>query len=112
RRGKSWPAVRLDSAGAVRIRYKAGYATPFTASTAKSTVVAFDHPYREGDRVRLWNSGGALPAPLKERTDYFVVNLNGNQFQVAESEGGAAVTITDTGAGTHFLGLIPENVRA
>lgn len=112
RSGKAWPSTNLQATDGVVIRYRAGHAVPFTATTVTSTVNALDHPFHDGDLVRLWNSGGALPAPLKERTDYFVVNVNGHTFQLSESDGGSPIAITDEGAGSHFIGLIPESIRA
>lgn len=108
--GESWPITR-DVVNAVTVKYWAGYATPFTADTATDTLTAKNHPYANGDRVSLYNSGGSLPSGLSADESYYVVGASGDNLQLSTSEGGSAVDITDVGSGTSFLGLVPDEIR-
>ena len=78
-----------------------GVAVTFTNATDILNAVA--HGLVNGDRVKLVNSGGALPAGLSSAVRYFVVNKHDNNFQIALTLGGAAVLFTDDGTGTHTL---------
>lgn len=109
--GESWPTTR-DVLNAVSIQYSAGYAAPFTADADTDTFTSAGHGLSDGDRVPLDNSGGALPAGLDAGTSYYIINRTADTFQLATSEGGAAVGITDTGSGTHFVGQMPREVKA
>lgn len=108
--GKSWPSTR-DDLNAVTIKFQAGHAVPFTANATTDTLTAKGHPYSNNDIVRLLNSGGALPAGLADKTDYYVVNVSGDTLQLSATLGGAALDITGAGTGTHFLGELPESLR-
>jgi hypothetical protein len=52
------------------------------------------HTLANGDIVRF---GGTPPAGLSTGTDYFVINVATNTFQVSATSGGAAVNLTDNG---------------
>jgi uncharacterized phiE125 gp8 family phage protein len=110
--GKYWPATRWQL-GAVTITYNAGYATPFIVSNlGGSTFAAQGRTPLAGERWRLTNSGGKLPAGLATFTDYYVINPGeGATFQLSLTAGGAAVTVTDVGSGTSFLGEVPEGIK-
>lgn len=109
--GKSWPTATLLPSGAIVIRYTAGYATPFTVDAATDILTAAGHPYANGDRIRLSNSGGSLPAGLTDTRDYYAIGVSGDTLQLALTSGGLAVDITGTGTGTHFLGVVPRRVK-
>jgi len=96
-----WP-VTDDAPGAVRVEYRAGYAAPFTVDDATDTITAPSHDHSEGDCLRPITFGGTLPAGLTAR-NYFVINAATDTLQLAETPGGSAVDITDTGAGEFFL---------
>jgi uncharacterized phiE125 gp8 family phage protein len=106
----SWPSLR-HVIGAVQVDYTAGHAVAFTADNTNDTLTAAGHTYAADDVVRLTNSGGALPAGLAAETDYYVINVSGNTLQLATSQGGSAVSFTDDGTGTHYLGIVPEPIR-
>ncbi len=108
---QEWPST-YDTLNAVTIRFKAGHVTPFTATAATDTLSATGHTHANGDRVRLSNSGGALPAGLSTLTDYYVVGVSGNALQLSLTQGGVAVDITDVGTGTHYLGELDPEIRA
>ena len=93
-----WPTTRPDY-NAVTVRFIAGIAASFTAAT--TDICTFQgRAFSVGDRVRLMNSGGALPAGLSSLTDYFVLALD----KLSLTSGGGVVDITGTGTGTHFIG--------
>lgn len=94
-----WPTTRPDY-NAVTVRFVAGMAATFTAAT--TDICTFQgRSFTVGDRVRLLNSGGALPAGLSALTDYFVITDD----KLALTSGGSAVDITGTGTGTHYVTL-------
>lgn len=73
----------------------------FTASTITSKLTAAAHGLVNNNIIQLSvTGGGALPAPLQANTDYYVVNKSTNDFQVALTEGGAAITLTTNGTPT------------
>ena len=47
----------------------------------------------------MFTASGSLPSPLQAYTQYFVVNASGATFQVAETVGGTAITLSTTGSG-------------
>lgn len=98
-----WPTTYYHPA-AVSVNFTSGYATPFTVDAATNILTAAGHPFANGDIVRGHNTGGALPAGLSVRTDYYAIGVSGNTLQLSLTEGGAAIDITGTGTGTHFIG--------
>lgn len=80
----------------------------FTAATATDVLTATAHGMANGQKVRLSNAGGALPAGLLAGTDYYVVNAAANTFQVSTGVGGAAATFTTDGTGTHTCQPVPN----
>ena len=99
----TWP-VTYDHPQAVTIDFIAGYATPFTVNATTNVLTATGHPIATGDVVRLCNTGGALPAGLATNTNYYAIGVSGDTLQLSLTEGGAAIDITGTGTGTHFIG--------
>lgn len=108
--GESWPTTR-DAVNAVSVQYSAGYVAPFSVDAGTDTITSAGHGLSDGDPVPVSNTGGALPAGLAAGTTYYVINSTADTFQLSTSEGGAAVDITDTGSGTHFVGEVPRDVR-
>jgi len=107
-----WPSVSLADVYAIKIRYRVGYATPFTANATTNVLTALNHPYANNDVVRLTVSGGVLPAGLVINTDYYVVGATATTLQLSATSGGAAIDITDVGSGIMFLGEIPPATLA
>ena len=94
-----WPTTRPDY-NAVTVRFIAGIMASFTAAT--TDICTFQgRAFTVGDRVRLMNSGGALPSGLSSLTDYFVLALD----KLSLTSGGGVVDITGTGTGTHYVGV-------
>ncbi len=109
--GKIWP-IPLPQMGAVRVTFDAGYATPCRVDGSGGIVVGLWKPLAVGDAIRFSNSGGALPAPLLADVDYYVQSVAGQRISVAEQPGGAAIALTDAGTGSHYVGAIPEGIKA
>lgn len=111
--GKVWPPA-LPQMGSVRITYDAGYAAPLTADQSTDTLTLKGwKPLAVGDAVRLSNSGGALPTPLKEDTDYYVTTVPAaGSYKLANTPGGAAIDLTDSGSGTSYIGVVPEGLKS
>lgn len=65
-------------------------------------VTAAVHGKSNGFRVTV-TSTVRPPAPLADNVPYYFVNASGAGFQVALSQGGSAIDLTDAGLGTHTL---------
>ncbi len=72
-------------------------------STGADTITEANHGLVNGTRVKL-STTGTLPAGLSSATNYYVVGVTTNTFQLATSFGGGAVNITGAaGGGTHTV---------
>lgn len=109
--GESWPSTYAE-ANAIRVRYVAGYIVPFTAVAATEIITLKGRNPTNAEKVRLTNSGGNLPEGFSTLTDYYAVGSAGATCQLSLTEGGAAVGVTTTGEGTHFIGELPPEIRA
>ncbi len=106
---QSWSSPRSHP-NAVIVTFRAGFAIPFTAVAGTDVLTWSGHTPTDGERVRLSNSGGALPAGLSTLTDYFVIEADGSTCKLSTTSGGSKVDITDAGTGTHFVGVVPEPI--
>ena len=69
-------------------------------NTGNTVDTTFNHGLILDDRVFLnAYAGSTLPAELDETTEYFVVNPNAADFQLALTAGGSAISFTDNGTG-------------
>ena len=112
--GQSWPTT-LGHPNSVIVTYMAGHGAPFTANASTDKLTLAGRVPADGDCVQLQNVGGedgALPAGLSALTNYYMIESSGQTCELSTSSGGSKVDITDTGTGTHFLGVIPEECRA
>ena len=81
------------------------------ADLAASALVVDDHGLESGDRVQLRaDAGGVLPAPLLPSVSYYVLRVDDATIQLAETLGGAPVTLTS--AGDRFVLILPSPVEA
>lgn len=105
-----WPPVRYVP-NAVQLNFTCGYGTAFAANGA--TLTAAGNTFANGDKLRVWNSGGALPTGLSENTDYYAVNVSGNTFGLSATLNGGAISTTGAGTGTQYAGkrVLPEGIR-
>jgi len=103
--GKIWP-ITLPQIGSVRITFDAGYVAQFVVDSAADTVaISGWKTLSVGDTVRLSNSGGSLPDPLKPKTDYFIQSITGaGVYKLSSSSGGSVIDLTNAGTGQHFIG--------
>ena len=81
---------------------KGDYGVTFTVN-ATTNVLTGSHTRSNGDKVRV-ASTTTIPSGLSTDTDYFVINVAGNDFKLSATSGGAEIDIVDTGTGTHSLG--------
>lgn len=107
--GYTWPSVACDYPNAVILKYWSGYALPFTAVSSTGVLTRTGRNFTDGEAVRLWSTG-TLPAGLSAETNYYVRDASTNTCKLAATSGGTALTITDTGTGTHFVGEVPGNI--
>lgn len=80
----------------------------FTADDTTNHFTATGHGYLTGDGpVQASNVGGALPAGLAASTNYWVIRIDANTFELATSQAnafaGTAITITTNGTGTQTV---------
>ena len=75
----------------------------FTANAGTDLLTVTSGTYVNGIRVRVSNTGGALPGGLAAGTDYYVVQANGSSFKLLTTPGGAAIDITSNGTGTQTV---------
>ena len=102
----------MPQIGAVEVDFSAGYAAPFVADAANSTI-SFQGPWIPTQPFVLSNSGGALPSPLQPATNYWIAStITPGVYTLTATLGGPAITLTDTGSGTNLVGAVPEGIRA
>lgn len=111
--GKIWP-IPLPQIGSVTVTYDAGYASPITVThvvDATHLKVAGPVSWVAGARVRFYNSGGALPAPIDGDSTYLVATAANGAYSLTDLAGGA-ISFTDDGSGRNFIGVVPEGIRS
>lgn len=106
-----WPAFQGDRAFPITIRFTAGYLSPVTADAAANTLTSTGRAFTDTQRVKAWNIGGTLPAPLQAFTDYWVVGASGQTLQLAATPGGSALDLTTVGTGLNYVGDFPETIQ-
>ncbi len=111
--------VVLHSRVAKYLKFNTSMAISYTPATKTATIAnATDiwtstaHGFAVDQKVRLTNSGGALPAGFLPNTDYWVIaaNLAANTFQLSATKGGATVNATTDGTGTHTANPVPDYI--
>lgn len=119
--GFVWPGI-LSDLQSILITNISGYATKIvgidtTVSPAAATIeVSNGNPYSNGDVFRISSSLGnigdaapILPQGLAYNTNYLVINVSGNTFQLTDTLGNP-ITIETVGQGNLFAGEIPRNL--
>jgi len=109
-RNVTWPNT-YDQRNAVRLRYRAGHAVPFSADADTDVLTATGHWFADGDAVPLWTSGGTIPTGLSAGTYYARDVVAAASLKLAATAGGAAINITAAGTTPNFLGEVPANLR-
>ena len=67
-----------------------------------ATVTAAGHGLTNGKKVQFVTTG-ALPSGILANTTYFVINASTDTFNIAASQGGAAIAASGGQSGTHTL---------
>jgi len=76
----------------------------FTATSSPNILLATASSFfAVDDRVMLSNSGGALPTGLSASVVYWVKAATATYITISLTQGGAAVTYSDAGTGTHSI---------
>lgn len=85
----------------------AGTTKTFTAVAATDVITVVGNNFPDGHKVRVSNTGGALPAPLVIDTDYFIRDKVGDTAKLAATLAGAAIDLTTDGTGTNSIRTAP-----
>src|SRR3990172_1060078 len=76
--------------------------TSANVNTTTNIITITGHPFSNNDVVEF-SITTTIPAPLVAGTNYYVVGVSGNDFQVSSTLGGSAVDLTSGGSGTHTV---------
>jgi hypothetical protein len=101
---KSGPLASNSEATATVFTMPTANFIPSNVNTSTSVITITGSDYTDGQQVQFTTSG-TLPGGLALNTNYWIVNSTTNTFQVSLSLGGAAVTLTSQGTGTHTINL-------
>lgn len=77
--------------------------TEANINTGTDVITISNHGLADNTLVVVRNEGGALPGGLSAATEYYIISSTTHTFELSETEGGAAVDITDTGSGIHRI---------
>jgi hypothetical protein len=83
----------------VRVAVSSASASDNTITTAITHNIETDHVVR----VVKISTGGALPTPLEEDTDYYAIDAGTALLQLADTAGGDAIDLTSSGSGTWVI---------
>lgn len=98
-KGLGW--FTAASAGTLRAwSYLCDRLAPMAIAIASSDLIwAPGHLFANNDLVLVWAPAGVtLPAGLSAGTEYYVIGVSGNSFQLSLTSGGSAINITADGA--------------
>ena len=103
--------IRVADAAGDTLQIKQGNHAPETfapgdVDVANDSVQIENHDYYTGQLVQF-STTGTLPAGLSAATDYFIIVVDKDNFQVATSKSnaldGTQIDITDQGSGVHTI---------
>lgn len=81
-------------------------------SISGNTITSTAHGFSNGNVVYI-TASNTVPSPLVSGVGYYVVSATTDTLQLALTNGGAAITLTDTGAGTMTLSAnVPPKIYA
>ena len=73
-------------------------------TTATNNITSEAHVFNTGDRVRISSDGGSVPGGLIAGQIYFVIDIDADTFQLAntaaDADGGTEINLTSVGSGT------------
>ena len=101
----SLDGVHFDG-GSTDCLYGFDQISPFTWATSPNQGTWTGKSALQNGQVVFVTSSNTLPSGLSAGTSYYLVNVNrdAKTFQLATSLGGAPVSVTTTGTGTHTVG--------
>lgn len=74
---------------------------PSTAvDTGTSTITDVAHGMTEGYVVEYYHGGGSVIGGLTNYTNYYLVNVTDDTYQLSETPGGSAINLTSVGSGS------------
>lgn len=73
----------------------------FTVDNTTGIFTANGHGMKNGQWLRVFNTGGALPTGMLDGKRYFVINVTANTFQLSLQSNAAAISVSDNGSGTN-----------
>ena len=76
------------------------------SGVSNTNLLLTNHGLIDNDRLTLTTSAADLPNGLLTGTTYYVKRVDANTFQLALTAGGAAVTFSDNGTGTHSVNVL------
>jgi hypothetical protein len=83
----------------------------FTVNTTTNVFSSSGHPFTEDRAIEFQiDTGGTLPSPLGVGVRYYVVNVIGDDFQIAVTPGGSPIDITSSGSGPTGVRFAPTGV--
>lgn len=82
----------------------------FQVDVAGDKIISEGHGLSDDDKIVFF--GGTVPGGLTEGTTYFVVTGTSDDFQVAATQGGAAINLTSDGDADVVVSQIVEEVFA
>lgn len=78
------------------------YSPAYTFTASGDTLTVAGHDFVDGQEVRLTTTG-TLPTGLAANTSYYVVSAGSGTLKLSATAGGAAITASSSGSGTHTI---------
>jgi hypothetical protein len=75
---------------------------PYTVSVSTNVLTIQVGRFDDDTQVYL-STSDTPPSPLNTLNSYFVINSSGQSFQLAATQAGAAIDITDVGVGNQYI---------
>ncbi len=92
-------AVLLLTQPPIFVGSQTGSPTPFTAAGGTAATFTSAGPGYQNSQALIL-TGGALPGGITGGDTYYTLNTSGNQFSLATTLGGSALTLSSSGSGT------------
>lgn len=102
--------VELGSKVTLSDEFKFDFVDGDVALDVVNTITENLHGMSAGDAVEL-ETDGILPTGLPINTVLYVINNNEDDFQLALTEGGAAIEMTALNGGTHTLNKLAKTLK-
>ncbi len=107
---RDWSITSNRLLGSARSGLSSFTAPMVSVDTSANTFTLVGDPFSTGDECQV-STTGTLPAPLVVSTDYYIIRLSANTYQLAtglrKAMAGTPVDLTTTGTGTHTVTTVP-----